>query len=318
MTAISRRKVLAAIGAAALGSRIDAQSRPTSRVSFDVPAGACDCHAHVFGAPQLFPFVDARTYTPGLANVEQLRALHRRLDIDRVVIVHASVYGTDNSATLDALKQLGSRARGVAVIDGKTPDASLSGMKAAGIRGIRVNLGTAGVTDPAAGRERFRAAVARAKALDWHVQVFTQLSMIQALRDDVLGCPVAVVFDHFGGARGTTGSGIEGFDTLLELVQKGAYVKISAPYLGSREAPDYADMAPLAKALIRANSERILWGTNWPHPDTSQVPGRKNTDVSPFLPIDDVRMLNQLALWAPDARLRKKILVDNPAGLYGF
>jgi predicted TIM-barrel fold metal-dependent hydrolase len=274
---------------------------------------------HVFGNPARVPFVDSRTYTPGLASVEQLRTLHRTLRMDRVVVVHASVYGTDTSATLDALKQLGARARGIAVIDDRASDAALQQMKSAGIRGIRVNLGTAGVTDPVVGRERLSAAVARARPLDWHVQVFTQLSVIQALRDDVLASPLPIVFDHFGGARGALGAGQPGFDALLELVQKGhAYVKISAPYRGSKESPDYADMAPLAKALVAANPERILWGTDWPHPDTSQVPGRKNTDISPFLPIDDVRVLNQLAVWAPGARLRRTILVDNPARLYGF
>lgn len=315
---LSRRRLLAALTGAVLGTRRPVTSaRQVSPVSFDVPSGACDCHVHVFGDPQRFPFVPGRTYTPPVASVGQLLDLHRALHLDRVVIVHPSVYGTDNACTLDALRQLGARARAVAVIDERIADTALDEMKAAGVRGIRVNLGTAGVTDPAVGRERFRAALARARRLDWHVQVFTQLSVIEALRDDVLASPLPIVFDHFGGARGALGVAQPGFGVLVELVRSGrAYVKISAPYRGSKEAPDYPDMAPLAKALLAANADRILWGSDWPHPDSSS--GKKPTDVSPFLSIDDGRVLSQLAVWAPDAGLRKRILVDNPARLYGF
>ena len=290
-----------------------------SPVSFAMPSGACDCHVHVFGDPERYPFAAARTYTPGIASVGQLRDLHRALRIDRVVIVHPSVYGTDNTSMLDALRQLGTRARGIAVIDDTIPDASLAEMKSAGVRGIRVNLATAGVTDPNIGRERFRAALERARKLDWHVQVFTQLPIIEALREDVLTAPVPVVFDHFGGARSALGLGQPGFAVLLDLVGKGkAYVKVSAPYRVSNEQPEFPDVAPLAKALIAANADRILWGSDWPHPDTSVVAGRKPADVSPFLPIDDGRVLSQLALWAPDAAVRTKILVDNPKQLYAF
>lgn len=320
----SRREMLTTFAVAlALGGRLrrdvscaGAATQATSPVRFAVPAGACDCHVHIFGDPKRFPFFAGRTYTPGVASVDELRALHRALHIDRVVVVHPSVYGTDNTSLLDALRQLGPRARGIAVIDERIPDASLSDMKSAGVRGIRVNLGTAGVTDPAVGRERFHAAVERARKLDWHVQVFTQLSVIQALRDDVLACPVPVVFDHFGGARSALGVDQPGFDVLLDLVAKGkAYVKISAPYRVS-ESPGFPDVAPLANALIAANPGRIVWGTDWPHPDASVVAGRRPTDISPFLPIDDGQVLNQLLVWAPDAADRKRILVDNPDRLY--
>jgi predicted TIM-barrel fold metal-dependent hydrolase len=311
---ISRREALAALGTMALGPL-----GQQTRVTFEVPRGACDCHAHVFGEPARYPFVASRTYTPAPAPVAQLDALHRALHIDRVVIVHASVYGTDNTITLDAIRRLGSRARGVAVVDDKTPDEAVAEMKKAGIRGIRVNLGTAGISDPAVGRKLFRAALDRAQRMGLHIQVFTQLSVIQALRDDVLAAGVPVVFDHFGGARAELGMSQPGLDVLLQCVTDGkAYVKVSAPYRSSRSAPDYADMAPIARALIAANRERILWGTDWPHPDTAAVAGRKPTDIAPFLPIDDARVLSQLAIWAPDAATRQRILVDNPARLYGF
>ena len=266
-----------------------------------------------------FPFASTRTYTPPPASVEDLRRLHDALHIDRVVIVHPSVYGTDNSCTLDALRRFGSRARAVAVIDESTPDAALKELRAAGVRGIRVNLGTAGITDPAACAAASGAAVTRAAPLGWHVQVYTQPSVILAVEDYVRRVSVPIVFDHFGGAQTSDGSAQPGFDTLVDLVRSGsAYVKISAPYRSSKQAPDYADVAPFAKALISANADRVLWGTDWPHPDSGPVPGRKLADTAPFYRIDDGRVLGQLAVWAPDAGVRRKILVDNPARLYGF
>jgi predicted TIM-barrel fold metal-dependent hydrolase len=143
--------------------------------------------------------------------------------------------------------------------------------------------------------------------------------VIRALRDDLLASPVQIVFDHFGGAQAAAGLDEPGVDTLRDLVSRGkAYVKVSAPYRSSSAAPGYGDMAPIAKALIAANPDRVLWGTDWPHPDSNVAPGRKPTDIAPFLPVDDVRVLDQLAVWAPHAALRGKILVENPARLYGF
>jgi predicted TIM-barrel fold metal-dependent hydrolase len=192
-------------------------------------------------------------------------------------------------------------------------------MGQAGVRGIRLNLATGGVNDPTIGRPRFQAAVERVKNRSWHVQLFTSLSMISAIKDLVATSPVPVVFDHFGGAQAELGVGQPGFSDLLELVRSGkAYVKISGAYRASKLAPDYPDAAPLAQALIAANSDRIVWGTDWPHPDSVTPPGRKPTELTPLFQIDDGRLLNQLPVWAPDAAIRKKILVDNPASLYGF
>jgi predicted TIM-barrel fold metal-dependent hydrolase len=134
-----------------------------------------------------------------------------------------------------------------------------------------------------------------------------------------MASPVPVVFDHFGGALATLGPRQPGFEAMLDLVRTGkAFVKISGAYRSSTQAPDYADVTPLATALIAANVQRILWGSDWPHPDSSPVARRKATNVSPLLQIDDGRVLNQLAVWAPDAAVRRIILVDNPARLYGF
>jgi predicted TIM-barrel fold metal-dependent hydrolase len=321
---LSRRDVM--VGAAVSGvaalfrdTVLADASQPSTPVRFDVPAGACDCHTHIFGDPKRFPFAPERVYTPQPASIDEMRQLHRALHTSRVVIVQPSVYGSDNACTLDAIKRLGSSARGVAVIDDRTPDTALGEMGRSGIRGIRINLETAGQTDPAVGGQRLRAAIARIKERNWHIQVYTRLSVIDRLADQISASPVPIVIDHFGGAQASIGIRQPGFEALVNLVRAGAaYVKISGSYRSSIQPPDYPDVAPLAKALIAANPRRILWGTDWPHPDSSQVAGRKATDEAPLLQIDDGRVFNQLAVWAPDAALRKIILVENPAKLYGF
>lgn len=243
--------------------------------------------------------------------------MHRALHTDRAVVVNPSVYGTDNSCTLDAVKQLGSSARAIAVIDDMTPEAALDEMDRAGVRGIRINLETSGQGDPAVARQRFQAGVERIKdRKHWHIQVYARLSVIEGAVDLIKAAPMPVVFDHFGGAKAALGVPQPGFETLLKLLRSGkAYVKISGAYRSSTMAPDYPDVAPLAKALIAENPQRVLWGTDWPHP--SQVPGRR-MEVSPLLQIDDGRLFNQLAVWAPEAALRTTILVENPRKLYGF
>src|ERR1700733_2442900 len=231
-------------------------AQPATAVNFEVPAGACDCHTHIHPAPAKSPISAGRVYTPELASPEEMSALHKALHMERVVIVTPSVYGTDNRATLFGMKARGATARGVAVIDENTPESDLDVMNQAGIRGIRLNLATSGVSDPNAGRQRFQTAVDRVKARGWHVQMFTSLAMISAIKDLVVASPVPVVFDHFGGALGELGPTQPGFDDLLHLVQSGkAYVKISGAYRASKLAPDYPDAAPLARALIAANAE---------------------------------------------------------------
>jgi len=320
---LTRRSMMLASIAAGVSmtssNALSKASQPSTPVNFDVPAGACDCHTHIHGDPAKFPFFAGRVYTPEQASPEEMSALHKALHIERVVIVTPSVYGPDNSATLFGIMARGPTARGVAVIDDKTSESDLDAMHKAGFRGIRLNLATSGVNDPNVGRQRFSAAVERMKARGWHIQLFTNLTVISAIKDLVAAAPVPVVFDHFGGAEAALGTGQPGFADLVELVKSGkAYVKISGAYRASKLAPDYPDVVPLAQALIAANAERIVWGTDWPHPDSVTPPGKKVTDVTPLYQIDDGRLLNQLPVWAPDAAVRKTILVDNPARLYGF
>ena len=321
---LSRREILA--GAAIFGMAellepmknvLAKASQPGTPVNFELPKLACDCHVHIFGDVRRFPFAGTRSYTPEPASVEELRALHRALRIDRTVIIQPSVYGTDNSCTLDAIKQCGQGARGIAVIGDNTPASMLDQMHRAGVRGVRINMGTTGQTDIAVARRQFQSALNQINGCDWHVQIYAALSVVAGLSDQVAASPVPVVFDHFGGAHAALGVEQAGFSELLKLVRNGkAYVKISGAYRASTQSADYPDVAPLAKALIAANPQRILWGTDWPH--TNTIPGREPTAITPLLSIDDGRLLNLLAVWAPDANTRKAILLDNPARLYGF
>ena len=281
-------------------------------LSFDVPAGACDTHVHVIGDTARYPFVPKRAYTPPEASVEDLRAVHQALRLQRVVIVQPSFYGTDNSCTLDAIKDIGGSARGIAVIDGNTPDAALDDMQRIGIRGVRLNLSTAGVTDPAASA-RMLARLPGASAVQMACGEYPAL--VAALKQDFAALPFPLVIDHFGGAKSVNAPE---FDALIELVGSGkAYVKISATKLFETDPPDFAGYAAMAKALIAANPDRILWGSNWPHPG-ARTPGYVITDLMPWRDIDDAVVLNLLPAWEPDATVRKKILVDNPARLFGF
>lgn len=278
-----------------------------------LPGGACDCHTHVFGPAAAYAFDPGRTYTPGEADVEALRAHQAALGLDRVVIVQPSCYGTDNRCTLDAVRRLGGSARAVAVVAPGLGLAELQALHAAGVRGVRVNLETAGVDDPELSGRLLRRAAEQVAPLGWHVQVYTNLRVLAALRDALMALPVPLVVDHFGRAMAAGGTGQAGFDTLLALVQSGrAYVKLSAAHrIAAR--PDDAD--PIAAALIAANGSRMLWGSDWPH--TGGGP-RDTSVIEPFVPVDDGVALGRLRRWAAEAGRLRAILVDNPARLYDF
>jgi predicted TIM-barrel fold metal-dependent hydrolase len=283
--------------------------------SFDVPPGACDCHTHIFGPDERFPFSAKRLYTPGPASIDDLEALHRALHINRVVIVHPSPYGADNSCTVDAVRKMGIRARGVAVIDDSTTARELADMHAAGIRGVRVNLESHGESDPAVARRQLQRAAERVAPLGWHVQTFTNLSILAALHDAILALPTTLVVDHFGRPKAALGTAQPGFAELLALLRSGkVYVKISAPYRISQQ-PHYPDAAPIALAMIDANPDRVVWGTDWPHPGAAK---RDPAVIEPFRPEDNGEALNRLAGWTKNRAELQKILVDNPARLYQF
>jgi predicted TIM-barrel fold metal-dependent hydrolase len=283
--------------------------------SFAVPKGACDCHVHIFGPDEAFPFSPKRLYTPGPASIDDLRALHCALHIDRAVVVHPSPYGADNTCTVDAVRKLGARARGVAVIDDATTDAMLDDMHDAGIRGVRVNLESYGESDPAIAGRHLQHAAERVARLGWHVQTYTNLAILATLHDTILKLPTTLVVDHFGRPKASLGTAQPGFAEILALLRSGkVYVKISAPYRISHQ-PHYTDAAPIARAMIAANPDRVVWGTDWPHPGAAE---RNPAVIEPFRPEDDGHALNRLAGWTQSAAELKKILVDNPARLYQF
>jgi len=284
---------------------------------FPVPAQACDCHVHVFGPVDRFPFAPERLYTPGPALVEDLERHQALLRMDRVVIVQPSPYGTDNGCTVFATRFLGRHARAVAVVAPDVGEAELEQLNDAGVRGLRVNLESRGESDLSAAQAAMEAAAGIAARYGWHVQTYTNLTVLAGLADVIRRLPTNLVVDHFGRATAQdVESGDPRFQKLLDLVANGkVYVKLSAAHRNAREA-DASDMAVVARALIDANPDRMLWGSDWPHPGGR--PGVfRGAGIEPFRPVDDGHALNRLARWAEGAALRK-ILVDNPARLYGF
>ena len=235
-----------------------------------LPDAGCDCHVHVFGPFDRFPLAARRAYTPGPASIEDLTALLRRLGLKRVVIVQASPQGADNRCLVDALQQLNAggeiQARGVAVIDESISPNDLHNLHSAGVRGVRVNLESAGQHDPEVARRAMRVAAERVAPMGWHVQTYTTLQVIAAMAPTLADLPTPVVIDHFG--RSTAAHGVDqpGFDRLLDLVAAGqAWVKLSAAHRIS-ELDDCQDARAIARALINASPARMLWGTDWPHP----------------------------------------------------
>ena len=283
-----------------------------------VPKGACDCHVHVFGPDARYPFAEGRTYTPENATLENLVAHLAAIRFDRVVIVHPSPYGTDNTASLESAQALGSdRARVVAVLAEDVGAKELDALHAKGVRGVRINLETAGVRDPEVARARLIKEAERAAPLGWHVQTYARLDVIAAVRDTIERLPAALVVDHFGHTPAAGGVTQPGFGAITDLMRSGKmYVKLSAPYLIST-APDYADAEALAQAMIAANENRVLWASNWPHPGGTPATRRPDV-VQPFRRVDDGLALDRMGLWVRDPGQWQKLLVDNAARLYGF
>jgi predicted TIM-barrel fold metal-dependent hydrolase len=294
-----------------------------STVAHPGVSGAVDGHVHVFD-PR-FPFAPARTYTPPAATVADLRAHLARLGVDRTVLVQPSVYGDDNRALLDALDALGPAvARGIAVIDpAAVTDRQLRALRDAGVVGVRVNLHTKG-------EDRGQAAVAavaqtarRIAAFDMVVQIYVDLALVAALEETIAAAPVPVVLDHFAGARvepDHPDPAPPGHAALLRLLGDGrVWIKLSAPYRAARQAPDYPELAPLARTLVATNPDRLVWASDWPHTGGGEErQGREPTDIEPFRQVDDARTLALLAAWTGGDATRTKILVDNPARLFRF
>jgi predicted TIM-barrel fold metal-dependent hydrolase len=287
----------------------------------EIPAGAVDCHVHVFD-PSRFPFAEPRSYTPGSATIGDLRGFLASLKIERAVLVQPSVYGTDNRCLLDGLEQLGPKiARGIAVVDPATvTDNQLRALQRAGVVGVRVNLNTTGERRPAAAVDAVSRIIARVSGLGVIVQVYVDLPMVEALHDTIAASPVPIVLDHFGGAQARAGLTQPGFDALRRLLAAGSiWVKLSAAYRAATTAPHYPDLAPIASELVASNPDRLVWASDWPH--TGGGAGRRDrtpSDIEPFRNVDDLATLSLLSSWAGGRDTYRKILVDNAARLFGF
>lgn len=306
-------------GMESAGSGGAAVDFPPRKPQVAVPDGATDCHMHIFGPQDLYPQAPTRTYTAPPASLERYAALAKELGLSRKVVVQPSAYGTDNRCTLDAVAAMGESARAVVGIDGRTGDDELEAMAARGARGVRLNAASRGLSDVTVVGDMLAQTAHRIARLGWHLQVFADLSVIAGLARLLRALPVPVVIDHMGLAKGEMGTAQPGFDELCDLLASGAcWVKVSGAYRISRQEPDFADAGPIIRALIAANPERAVWGTDWPHTASH---GHSASDVAPLIsyrPLDTAALLEQLAACAGDAATLKKVLVDNPAALYGF
>lgn len=278
--------------------------RETRRPKLIVPAGATDCHVHVFGPSDRYSYSAERGYTPPDSTVDDLRFMHAQLGIDRVVLTQPSVYGTDNSAILDAAATMPDRARAIVAVPPNVSDADLAALDAAGTRGIRLNFDNkGGMPMPL---EAVPLIAERIADLGWHIEFLFPGAAIVDLAGLLSALPVPASVAHF--AYMPLDVSYPPFQLLLDLVAEGKlWVKLSAPNrVSATDLPPYDDVAPLADALIEANPDVMLWATDWPHPN-------KYGDMP-----NDADLLDAFGEWVTDAELRNKILVDNPARLYGF
>ena len=270
---------------------------------YKAPEGACDCHFHVFGPLARFPYQPNRSMTPPEALVEAHQALMARLGLGRAVIVQPSVYGTDNACTEAALARLGSAGRGVAVVPADVPEAEIARLDAAGFRGVRLNVLFKGGT----GLEAMERLAARIAPFGWHIQLLVDGRELPELKPRLRKLPVDIVVDHMGHMPATLGLDHPAFVTLCDLLRAGrTWVKLSAAYRVTVAGAPYADVAPVAKALLAAGPERCVWGTDWPHPAYDGPP------------LDDAALLDLVPRWTEDAAVQRKLLVENPARLYRF
>jgi 2-pyrone-4,6-dicarboxylate lactonase len=269
-----------------------------------LPPGACDAHCHVFGPAARFPYAPDRSYTPPDAPVEMLRRLHAHLGIARAVIVHASCHGTQMDVTLDAIATSHGAYRGVACVDDSITDRELEDLHRGGIRGIRFNFvkHLGGVPDLG----MFYRLLKRIKPLGWHIVLHFDAEDILAQQDLLARIDVPFIIDHMG--RVKAGEGVEQppFQALLGLFRSNplTWIKVCGAERVSVGKRPFRDAIPFARALIAADPSRILWGTDWPHPN-----------ISKDMP-NDGELVDLFAEICPDAALRERILVDNPTRLY--
>jgi D-galactarolactone isomerase len=297
---------LAATAVVSLPGPVRAQqvkwSAGTAPAKLRAPPNAADCHHHIYDAR--YPADPKAALRPGDALVEDYRALQRRIGTSRHVIVQPSTYGTDNRCTLDALAAFGAEARAVAVVDDKVADAELRRMDGLGVRGIRFNLAQAGATTA----EMIEPLSKRVNELGWHIQINASAAMITSIMDMLNRVPSPIVFDHLAHVPEPAGINDPLYARVRALIDKGrTWIKLSGAYQDTKIGPPtYADSSVVARAYVKAAPERMVWGSDWPHPSEQQVKP------------DDALLFDLLADWAPDEAVRHRILVQNAEALYGF
>jgi predicted TIM-barrel fold metal-dependent hydrolase len=309
---IARRDFLKGASVAAMAavsglpaSDVHAQTVPwsagTEPPKLKAPANACDCHMHIYNAR--FPVAANATLKPADALVPDYRLLQKRIGTTRNVIVTPSTYGTDNSATLDGMAQLGATVRGVAVVDTGVTDQELKRLHGLGMRGTRFNLVQAGATTV----EMLEPLSKRVHDLGWHIQINAKPELIVEIEALLLRLPSPLVFDHMAHIPRDVGVEHPSYKTMSKLIDKGrTWVKLSGAYQDTKVGPPtYADATPIAQAYVKAAPERMVWGSDWPHPTEKDKP-------------NDAILFDLLAQWVPDEATRNRILVQNPEALYGF
>ncbi|HEV2430752.1 MAG TPA: amidohydrolase family protein [Burkholderiales bacterium] len=271
---------------------------------FTPPPLACDAHCHVFGPAAKFPYDPKAAYHPEDAPFEELQKLHSRLGVQRAVIVHASCHGADMRVTLNAIARSGGRYRGTAIIDSSYSERDFERMHEGGIRAVRFNF-----VRHLGGRPNmrfFQKTVDRLHALGWHLILHLDAQDLVELEQVFRTLPVPFVIDHMGRVKAADGRDQQPFKVLLQAMKnEKCWVKICGAERVSSKGPPFADAVPFGRALVEAAPDRVLWGTDWPHPNVKWMP-------------DDAELVNLFPLMAPGKDLQYKILVDNPTRLYGF
>jgi predicted TIM-barrel fold metal-dependent hydrolase len=269
---------------------------------YKLPPGACDAHCHVFGPAAKFPYAPNRSYTPPDAPRQMLAALHKFLGFSRAVLVQASCHGTDNSAMLDAIAASNNTIRGVAMVGGDVADAELQRLHANGVRGTRFNFVAhlGGAPD----LKIVESVAARIAPLGWHLQLHLDAEDILTYRDFLNRLRVPFIIDHMGRVQAQHGLAQQPFKLLLDLMENPlAWIKVSGPERISAQGKPYHDAIPFARRLIEAAPDRVLWGTDFPHPNVKAMP-------------NDGALVDLFPLMCDDETVRQKILIENPTTLY--
>ena len=267
------------------------------------PAGATDTHFHIFGPEERYPFVPERRFTPPDASVASYTKMHRTMGLSRAVLVQPSMYGTDNRRQLEAAREMDIPTRTIVVVPVSVADAEIEALHAQGARGVRFNPSQPGSL-PLDQLERF---AERLAGFGWHIQLMLTPAQLIELAPRLGKLRCTIVIDHMGDVRSSGGVNQPAFQALLGLVRgEQCWLKLSAGYHHSDQAPPYPETIPLAHALVDARPDRLLWGSDWPHANHwGRMPN--STDL-----------FDLLLEWVPDEAVRTRILVDNPARLYGF